>query len=276
MDKPDINLCKYDIESSYTLSVNRVGRFYCRADWSWDTHPARGIGEFSWNTNLWTVLQGMGHLTVGSTKYDLCSGSCFILRGDQIVSARHDPSDPLVVLAVHFDFLDGLGQPVFPGDLPFHQPIQNLDFFVHLLERLEESWQEHRHPEVWLRACLREFDRQERNQQTHGYPRKQAELIRKICQEIQARPEQPWSMVDLARRMGCSRAHFARLFRQFCGCTPRAYVSTARIEAAKGLLHASNYSIGQISELLGYADIYYFSRQFKEQTGISPTLYRSR
>jgi AraC-like DNA-binding protein len=38
----------------------------------------------------------------------------------------------------------------------------------------------------------------------------------------------------------------------------------------------SSFSIGRIADLLGYSDIYHFSKQFKEKTGIPPSRFRAR
>ncbi len=38
----------------------------------------------------------------------------------------------------------------------------------------------------------------------------------------------------------------------------------------------SKLSISQVADEFGYADIYLFSRQFKEETGLSPRNYRER
>lgn len=78
----------------------------------------------------------------------------------------------------------------------------------------------------------------------------------------------------LAAELNCSRYHFTRVFKGITGVTPQEFVVKSRIEAAKGLLHSSSYTIGRIANLLGYKDIYFFSRQFKKKTGMSPSRYR--
>ena len=46
-----------------------------------------------------------------------------------------------------------------------------------------------------------------------------------------------------------------------------------KTEVAKKYLREANYNITQIAEMLGYANIHYFSRQFKKTTGMTPTEY---
>ena len=60
------------------------------------------------------------------------------------------------------------------------------------------------------------------------------------------------------------------------GHRPQAYVIEAKLERARQLLAESALSISEIAEALGYRDIYFFSRQFRQRTGGSPTDYRRR
>ena len=46
-----------------------------------------------------------------------------------------------------------------------------------------------------------------------------------------------------------------------------------KIELAKSYLRENNYNVTQISEILGFSSIHYFSRQFKKKVGMSPIEY---
>lgn len=75
----------------------------------------------------------------------------------------------------------------------------------------------------------------------------------------------------LADICGISETYFKRLFKEKYNISPRKYIIKSKIEYACSLLLLKQYSIKQISELCNYSDIYFFSRQFKEYIGISPT-----
>ncbi len=81
---------------------------------------------------------------------------------------------------------------------------------------------------------------------------------------------------ELAARVNMSYPHFRRLFKTHTGQSPGAYRRQKRIQQAKAFLDQPNLSIGEVSELIGYADQFSFSKQFKKLTGLSPRDYRNR
>lgn len=68
-----------------------------------------------------------------------------------------------------------------------------------------------------------------------------------------------------------SYPYIKKLFVKKFGVPPIKYSIQLRINYACDLLKSELYTISQIAEICGYNDIYFFSRQFKEYVGISPT-----
>ena len=48
------------------------------------------------------------------------------------------------------------------------------------------------------------------------------------------------------------------------------------MERARLLLAESSLSVGMIAEALGFRDVFFFSRQFRQRTGLTPTAYRKQ
>lgn len=69
-------------------------------------------------------------------------------------------------------------------------------------------------------------------------------------------------------------SHLTRNFRREVGYPPSQYIANQRIEKAKIILSGSDKSIEEITEIIGFKSTYYFSRAFKQKTGLSPTQYR--
>lgn len=83
-----------------------------------------------------------------------------------------------------------------------------------------------------------------------------------------------FSIEYLAELCNMSSAHFRRLFKAQFNMTPIKYKNTMRVSKAKMLLRRSSLSIGEIASFLGFDSEYYFSRVFKNITGISPGEYK--
>ncbi len=93
---------------------------------------------------------------------------------------------------------------------------------------------------------------------------------------IDDHPEEPWTLVSLARRVGAQPAYFVRLFHRATGLPPIAYLARRRVEMAAALLRRCDLPIGQIGAAVGWPDPNQFSRRFREKFGLSPTAYRTR
>lgn len=75
---------------------------------------------------------------------------------------------------------------------------------------------------------------------------------------------------ELARRSGYSASHFTRMFRQMYDLSPIQFLNRLRIQHAKNLLRAEQYSLSEIANRCGFSSVYYFSRCFKQITGATP------
>jgi AraC family transcriptional regulator, arabinose operon regulatory protein len=87
-------------------------------------------------------------------------------------------------------------------------------------------------------------------------------------------PDRLWRVADLARLSGLSQPHFYRRFKLVTGSSPIDWLRRERINHARRRLLESTDAIKQISEQVGYNDPFFFSRDFKRYTGVSPSEYR--
>ena len=54
------------------------------------------------------------------------------------------------------------------------------------------------------------------------------------------------------------------------------YILSIRISSAQNLLETTEYTVAEISDIIGYENPLYFSRLFKKQIGVSPSGFRER
>lgn len=97
--------------------------------------------------------------------------------------------------------------------------------------------------------------------------------ISAVCHFMYDNHAQNLSVEDCARQCNLSPSRFAHIFKEAIGKTPLEYINEIRISKAKELLSTLNYSISEISEMVGFPSQNYFARIFKKHTGISPKKY---
>jgi len=83
------------------------------------------------------------------------------------------------------------------------------------------------------------------------------------------------TLAKLADRVGLSVPHFCARFKQLFGVPPIAYLLHLRLQMAASLLRDTTLSVTEVSRRVGYSDVYYFSRHFKRQFGVSPKRSRA-
>lgn len=80
----------------------------------------------------------------------------------------------------------------------------------------------------------------------------------------------------LANHMFVSRAQLNRKLQAISGLTTTAFITQVRIRQAKRLLaNNPDMPISEVSMKCGYDDVAYFSRSFKQTTGVTPSQFKS-
>ena len=95
--------------------------------------------------------------------------------------------------------------------------------------------------------------------------------IERACNWMEAHPERRLSVAEMASHAYLSVQQFVRLFRAQLGTTPKQWHLKMRCRYAQGLLHQGAGSVQQVANMLGYADAFTFSRQFKTTMGYPPS-----
>jgi AraC-like DNA-binding protein len=99
--------------------------------------------------------------------------------------------------------------------------------------------------------------------------------IAKALSLIHERPQAHWSLEELARQVGQSRATFARRFAELVGETPGAYLTRWRMCLATKLLSETQLSLEEIAPKVGYETAAAFSRAFRRSRGSAPGRFRA-
>jgi len=93
---------------------------------------------------------------------------------------------------------------------------------------------------------------------------------------IQAQYAKPLGLGHIARTVGLSPYHFARLFKAQTKFAPHEFLTVTRLDRAKILLQMSSRSVKEIGFDCGFRSEVSFVTTFKRRTGLTPTGFRKR
>jgi AraC-like DNA-binding protein len=100
--------------------------------------------------------------------------------------------------------------------------------------------------------------------------RERVERARAILKE---RLQEPPSLEELGKRVGCSPFYLSRLFSQEGGLTMQQYLRQVRMERAAELLRTGRCNVTEAALEVGYSSLSHFSTVFHQTFGCCPGLY---
>ena len=123
--------------------------------------------------------------------------------------------------------------------------------------------------EGFFKCLIREMGRA-----IHPVSRMLPERMHKVIQYIEINYSEPIQLDDLCKVASLSKPHLIVEFKKYLEVSPIDYLIRIRLEHASSLLMNKSLSISEIAYLVGYNDIYHFSKIFKKHKGKSPSAYR--
>ena len=137
--------------------------------------------------------------------------------------------------------------------------------------------------ELFLISCIRNFysedpaSRQNRQPAILPLPFTREGKKQKHLQEIIAYMQyhicEQLSMDQICSAFSMSRSAIQKLFHEEKGCGPMEYFSRLKIERAREIIRDGNRNFTEIAYFLSYSSLSYFSKQFRQSTGMSPREY---
>ena len=82
------------------------------------------------------------------------------------------------------------------------------------------------------------------------------------------------TLKEISEHLGVSSKQMDRIFLSCQGCHLSEYIKSKRLSEAEKLLLETNLPIREISEKLGFSNVYNFTGFFTKKAGISPAAYR--
>lgn len=84
------------------------------------------------------------------------------------------------------------------------------------------------------------------------------------------------SVEELSRELGMSRVHLYKKLLAITGKTPIEFIRVIRLKRAAQLLRESQQNISEIAYQMGFNNPKYFSKYFKEEFGVLPSVYQEK
>lgn len=224
--------------------------------------------------NFWMALAGNGYLSCDGQAFRIQPGSFFIFSPHQKISAAHYSGARITRFSAHFIPLrDGerlqelVGLPLLGGVVQHLGPVQRqIDMIMRIALRREDD--------AVLARRLHELMLQVSGFSGLVAGEALSPVVSEALRVFREDPASVESIGGFARGIGISRSHFDREFTAQIGQPPRQFLINCKIIEARRYLESSSLRVGEIAEALGYKDIYFFSRQFKQLVGLSPAKYR--
>ncbi len=242
------------------------------------------------DNDLWLFHTGECEMELRGGKTRLDADSIVWMRPGHNYRITQNPDEPIGMAYFHFNLITPDGNCYYPGvdEMPellhsFHNPQwrmmgQNIIKLLKFQDFMPEERKAEKNAaaEAMFKALLMSlefYNNIGRDKEEHTDRHRMLALEAAMLIEENSRSFIP--VTELAAKFGLGRNAFTRIFSEYWQMSPQEYLINQRISRAKALLASTPQTLQEISAGLGYSDHYFFSRQFKEKTGVSPGIYRN-
>ena len=245
------------------------------------------------------VYEGRGIFIIDGNEYPAKKGDLFFWGPGQIHQIISDVSNPMALIGAQFDFTNNHRNlkyrmdTILPEDfIPdrISQIVEFTDFQgfdnytkIHNISKVEEMLldivKEYKMQKLYcdermngiMKAFLILLARQTSSDKI--IPIKNGKLTDDIIQYIHNNLDKKITNKNIAEVFHFHPNYINKLMVGNTGISLHQYLINVRINKAIELINESNMSISKIADKVGYSSIHYFSKIFKNKTGISPTKF---
>lgn len=246
-------------------------------------------------SELVIILEGTGDHIVNGKKFNLSSGDIFVLKNDDQHSFENTKNLKICNIIYHENIM------IYPKDdlnnipgylLLFHfnkkQKFADYNSTIHIdseelieveniIYRLVQEYEKKSlgHISVLkpyfklLIILISSFYQQSKKSGNQSHFR-----LAKAISFIEDNFTKPLTLIEIAHKANMSTSNFSKVFKEKMLCSPLNYVISCRLKKSCDLISKTDFSITEISGIVGFEDSNYFSRQFKQHFGISPMQFK--
>ncbi len=281
-----LNINSFDEEWGLFLSVAGRKKVHPDEPYPNPEHPTEHY--FTWRTGrvlseyqINYITDGRGVIETKSGLYPLKTGSLFIIKPG--MWHRYRPDSDTGWTENYIGFNGSIANKIFENDiLSTKNPVSNpgerdelIDTYIKIfdLAKFESPGFQQIAAGMILKMLgyLVAFEKQK------GYSGNRIEkIIQNACFVMRNSLSGDIDIQKIAADNNVGYAYFRKMFKKYMGISPLKYHLNLRIIRSKEMLLTSGKNINEISYELGFHSVYYFSRLFKNKTGITPSQFRQR
>jgi len=229
---------------------------------------------------LLVFLKGEAQLIIGDELYHIQAKQSYCVLPGMKYSVEHKGRLGLQYFQLSFRVIqseDGsMGQyagPLWPGQGPLRAfPFTRI---LQIAEQLAESAADKDGIEQFKRNQLFQeligflLEQQHQSEETDS----PLHAVKSSIQYIEEHYTDALTVRELADRAEVSYWQYSSIFKELMGKKPNDYIAELRMARAKEMLLRTNAPLREIASQTGYVDEYYFSRRFRQSTGLAPRQY---
>ncbi|EWM53767.1 AraC family transcriptional regulator [Ruminococcus flavefaciens] len=258
------------------MIINNVGFDHCHdADFFIDRPD--GSGDY-----LLLLVRSAAVFEINGKETVTPAGSVFIYPKGRPQRYRCVPYNVFENDWVHFDFVSPDEEEEFLSmGIPMETPVQmSLEFLSYCVKSIAyEKYSDNpcsaETSDLFMKLMFIKIRERALNK-VAGRRSTQFELISTVRNKIYSRPYEQRNVDSTAHEVRMSRSAFQHAYKKHFGMTFIEDLVRSRVSYAKMLLSTTNMNINDISTSSGYHSYVHFARQFKEQTGVTPSEYRKK
>ncbi|MCP1358136.1 ABC transporter substrate-binding protein [Aneurinibacillus migulanus] len=230
--------------------------------------------QFTISYVLLVVINGQGRLSIGTHDYRLRPDTVYVCSPKQTFGSVVEQSDEMQMFLLKFDAVGEARQgekPLFPlvGEVPIHSTGQ-IAFMCEAIysQRYSQDGLERFRSQVTFQELLYCILKNSRL-----IPKDSQTALERTKEYMEEHYNDNVTIDQLARMTEISPKYFVDLFKKTYGISAIDYLTELRINRAKQFMAQTNVKLQDVARQVGYNDPFYFSRKFKKEVGVSPTVY---
>ena len=228
-------------------------------------------GHVQW-TEMNYIVGGSAEYTVNGTRYKVKKGDLLCTQKDTLRSFHTYPDDLMECYCVSGLVYNSSFHEV-PLPFPFLSHVGIHQDIISMYRNLDSTWAA-REPGYELKArglymmILQRFlELVYFGEKTKNYNIRVKKAIKYIIEHY----SEDLSVQAVGSKVGLSASYFGSIFKEETGTSFHQFLTKIRLNRAEDMLRSSEYNVSEVAWACGFSDPFYFSKVYKENSGISPS-----